>query len=362
MITSSIRRRGLIAALGGLGGLALAMLSTAALAQKVPDFTGVTIKVATFGGGWSKVLDTYAGEDFRKTGGKVEFVASHPTDALAKLIAARGREAPFDVVEMSDSTFGDFTRANLIEKINLDMVPNKQYLDSKDFDSMKVASWVTQEGILYRPDKFKEAGVPAPKSYADLANPKLAGKVIMIDIGQSGAVQYLVGAALDGGGSEANIAPALDTLKKINPTRYWKLGAEALTALGTGDVWASTMHSGFYLQARLAGNDWAFVQPRAGTKVGLLKYGYLGVVKGSKNADAAAYFINNYIGESNQKAILLERGTVAVNKKVLAENKDDPKIKGVFILDDAGLANMVRVQFDKLDPEYRDKWTRATAQ
>jgi len=344
------------------GGLALSMVSLQAVAQKIPDFTGITVKVATFGGGWAQVLDKYAGEEFRKTGGKVEFIPSHPSDALAKLIAARGRPAPFDVVEMSDSTIEDFTKGGFIQKINLDMVPNKQYLDAQDFDSMKVASWVTQEGFLYRPDKFKEAGVPTPTRYSDLANPKLAGHVGMIDIGQSGAVQFLVGAAIDGGGSEANLAPAYDTLKKINPVRYWKLGAEALTALGSGDMWAATMHSGYFLQSRKAGHDWDFVHPKVGDKKGLLKFGYLGVVKGSKQADAAAYFINTYIGETNQRAIFVERGAVAVNKKVLAEYKDDPKIKGIYILDEKGLSNMVRINFDKLDPEYKDKWARATVQ
>jgi len=265
-------------------------------------------------------------------------------------------------VEMSDSTMEDFTKGGFIEKINLDLVPNKQFLDAKDFDSMKVASWVTHEGFLYRPDKFKEAGIPTPTRYSDLAHPKLAGRVAMIDIGQSGAVQFLVGAAIDGGGSESNLTPAYDTLKKINPARYWKLGAEAMTALASGDVWASTMHSGFFLQSRKAGHQWDFVHPKVGDKMGLMKFGYLGVVKGSKQADAAAYFINTYIGESNQRAIFVERGAVAVNKQVLKAFKDDATIKGVYILDDQGLANMVRINFDKLDRDYKDKWTRATVQ
>lgn len=345
-----------------LGGLLLSMATGFAAAQKVPDFTGITIKVASFGGGWAEVLDKYAGEEFRKTGGKVEFIPSHPADALAKLIAARGRAAPFDVVEMSDSTISDFTKGEFIQKINLDMVPNKQYLGAQEYDSMKVASWVTQEGILYRPDKFKEAGIPTPTRYSDLVHPKLANRVAMIDIGQSGSVQFLVGAAIDGGGSESNLAPAYATLKKINPGRYWKLGAEAMSALSSGDVWASTMHSGFFLQSRKAGHDWAFAHPKVGDKQGLLKYGYLGVVKGSRQADAAAYFINTYIGEANQRAIFVERGAVAVNKKVLSEYKDDQKIKGIYFLDEKVISNMVRINFDKLDPEYKDKWTRATVQ
>lgn len=353
------RRRSLIAGLGAAGAMTVAR---SAAAQQHPSFAGVTVRIATFGGGWQKVLDAYAGEDFRKTGGKVEFVPSHPRDALAKLIAARGRPAPFDIVEMSDSTIEEFTKAQLIQPINLDMVPNRKELDARDFDKMKVASWVTQEGILYRPDKFKEAGVPAPTRYSDLAHPKLAGKVAMIDVGQSGSVQFLVGAAYEGGGSEANLAPGIATLRKINAARYWKLGAEALTAMGSGDVWASTMHSGFYLQSRLSGNEWAFVHPQVGKRQGLLKFGYLGVVKGTKEPNAAAWFINNYIGDANQTAIMLERGTIPVNRRIRAANKDNPKIKGVFLLEDAAFANMLRVDFAKLDREYADKWTRATAQ
>lgn len=337
-----------------------ATLSSGPSGAQQPKFDGVTIRVATFGGGWGDVLNKHAGEEFRKTGGKVEILPSFPRDALAKLIAARGRPAPFDVVEMDESTFDDFLGAGFIEKINLAMVPNTKDLDRRDFDDMRVASWITQEGILYRPDKYKEAGIPAPERYSDLANPKLGGRVSMIDISQTGVAQVLVGAAVDAGGSEANLGAAYDLLKKINAVRYWKLGAEALSALQTGDAWAATVHSGFALQARDAGHAWVFVHPKVGTRQGLLKTGYVGVVKGTRAADAAAWFINCYIGTANQEAISTIRGVVSPNKAVRAAVKDHPKLKDHFILDEAQVANMVRIDFKKLDPNYKEQWTRAT--
>ena len=340
-------------------GVALALLCSVASAQQ-PRFDGVTVRVATFGGGWQEVLDKYAGAEFRKSGGKVEFIPSFPRDALAKLIAARGRAAPFDVVEMDDSTLAEFMAAAFVEKINLNLIVNKKDLDSADYDEFKVTSWITQEGILYRPDKYKEAGLAAPERYSDLANPKLGGKVAMIDVSQAGVAQFLVGAAYDAGGSEANLAPAYDLLKKINAARYWKLGAEAVSALQTGDVWAATVHTGFALQVRAAGNQWNFVHPRNGDRKGLLKRGFIGVVRGSKVSDAAAYFINTYIGFANQEAVSTIRGVVSPNKAVRAAVKDNASLKELYILDEAGVGNMRRVDFSKLDPNYKDQWTRAT--
>jgi hypothetical protein len=90
-------------------GLAAASILLAALggpaAAQQPRFDGVTLRVATFGGGWQTAVHDFMGIEVEKRGGKVEYIPSPPRESLAKLIAARGREAPFDVVEMADNTW-----------------------------------------------------------------------------------------------------------------------------------------------------------------------------------------------------------------------------------------------------------------
>src|SRR4051794_18716641 len=89
-----------------LGILALAgALAIGPARADEPRFDGVVLRVATFGGGWDKAVHEFIGVELEKRGGKVEYVLAPPRDALARLIAARGRQIPFDVVEMADNTW-----------------------------------------------------------------------------------------------------------------------------------------------------------------------------------------------------------------------------------------------------------------
>jgi spermidine/putrescine-binding protein len=75
-------------------------LSTPGAQGQAKQFEGVTLRVATFGGPWRDDLAKNLSPKIEALGGKVEFVIGSPQDNLAKLIAARGREAPFDVIEI----------------------------------------------------------------------------------------------------------------------------------------------------------------------------------------------------------------------------------------------------------------------
>jgi putative spermidine/putrescine transport system substrate-binding protein len=335
-------------------------LSPTAEAQQ--RFSGVTLRVATYGGGWDKAVHDFAGVQLEQQGLKIEYITGTPRDNLAKLIAAKGRAAPFDVVEMADNTWVDTYEGGFLQKIDLNRIPNKKDLLPTQYDEWKVASWVTEEGILYNTEKFKELGIPAPQRYSDLLNPKLSGKVAVIDISPSGSVQLLVGAATDAGGSIENLEPGFQWLRQMNAFKYWKVGAEAMTLLQTGDVYASTMHAGFAVQARRNNMPIGFVHPQVKTMKGILKEGWLGVIKGTKNAEAAELFINAYIAADTQLNLAKRRGVVPVNSVARSQLAEDPLLKEIFLLDQADVANMMRVDFTKIDlDDITRKWTRAVA-
>jgi len=347
-----------------LGGMAATgILATTSARAQTPRFDGVTLRVATFGGGWDKAVHKYAGVKLEELGGKVEYVTAPPRDNLAKLIAAKGRPAPFDVVEMGDLTWVDTYDAGFLQKINLANVPNRSDLLPSQSDDWKVASWVTQEGIVFNTEKFAAAGMERPERYKDLLNPKLAGKLAIIDISQAGAAQFLVGASMDDGGGMTNIDPALRLIKAANPFQFWKVGAQAVTLMNSGDIWASTMHAGFAVQMRRAGLPVAFTHPKIGAnKRGLLKEGWLGVVKGTPSARAAEFFINEYVSASTQLGLALERGIVPVNKVARAKLADDPVLKEMFLLSEADVANMVSVDFNVFNlDEATQRWSRTVS-
>lgn len=350
----NIRRLGCTLSLG------LAMLVGAASAQE-PKFDGQTLRVATFGGGWDKAVQELIGVEIEKRGGKVVYVTGSPRDNLAKLIAARGNP-PFDVIEMDDKTYLDAMQGGLLERIRLDKIPNRKDLDAADYADYKVGAWVVQEGLLYLPDKFKEAGIPPPTKYSDLDNPKLAGRVSFADLAAPGTIHILVSIAVDKGGDETKMQPAYDEIKKINAARYWKLGGDAINQLANGNVWVSTLHQGHAAQALDKGIPVAFVHARTGDKVGILRPGWLGIVKGTKVQDAAEFFINAYIEAKAQEGLGVKRGVVPVNAKardaIMAGNA---RMKETAILKTDQWKNMLRVKMEKVDPEYSDQVNRAVA-
>jgi putative spermidine/putrescine transport system substrate-binding protein len=341
-------------------GLWAMLAALPALAQE-PRFDGVVLRVATFGGGWDKAVAEFIGSEIEKRGGKVEYVLAPPREALAQLIAARGRAIPFDVVEMSDNTWVDTVEGKFLQPIDLSKIDNKKYLESFQYDEWKVASWNTQEGMIYDTEKFKQAGIQPPRRYSDLADPRLAGKVVMIDVSQAGSIHFLVGASRDAGGSDADLAPGLALLSRINARSYWKLGAESMTLLETGEAWITTMHAGFAIQAKRKGLPVAFVHPAVGTNVGIVKEGWLGIVRGTKVAAAAEFFINAYIDTDAQEKLALRRGIVPVNREARAALGKDPVLKDTLLLSDDAVRNMMRIDWQKVDPDFSEKWSRAVA-
>jgi putative spermidine/putrescine transport system substrate-binding protein len=346
--------------MAAMAGVAMSLLSATADAQQ--RFDGVILRVATYGGGWDKAVHDFAGVQLEKLGAKVEYVTGTPRDSLAKLIAAKGRPAPFDVVEMADNTWVDTHEGGFLQKINLDKIVNKKDLLPSQYDEYKVASWNTQEGIIYNVEKFRELGIPVPQRYSDLLHPKLSGKVSVIDIAPAGSVQLLVGAATDAGGSVENLDAGFQWLRQVNAFKFWKVGAEAVTLLQTGDIYAATMHAGFAVQTRRNGMPTAFVHPQVKNHKGILKEGWLGVVKGTKNAEAAEFFINAYIDTETQLNLAKRRGVVPVNGAARAQLGDDPVLKDIFLLSQNDVANMLQVDFTKIDlGAVTQKWTRTVA-
>src|SRR4051812_14062977 len=87
-----------------IASLAVA-LATASIASTAVagQFDGVTVRIGTFGGKWRDVVDAHVAKEFEKEGGKIEYVLGQPANNMAKLIAARGQEPPFDILETMDN-------------------------------------------------------------------------------------------------------------------------------------------------------------------------------------------------------------------------------------------------------------------
>ncbi len=60
--------------------------------------------------------------------------------------------------------------------------------------------------------------------YLDLLNPKLADRVMSIDLNTPGAIHMIVAVSKAAGGDETNLDAGFDFLKKLRAIKYYKVG------------------------------------------------------------------------------------------------------------------------------------------
>src|SRR5215472_17503278 len=107
-----------------VGAVLLAVGINTASAQ-----SNVTLRVACYGGSFTASQKKYAADLYTaRTGVKIEFIDGNPSDHLAKMVASRGRQAPFDLVYLDDNVQMDAIQAGVLEKIRPDDVPNMKFL------------------------------------------------------------------------------------------------------------------------------------------------------------------------------------------------------------------------------------------
>ena len=325
-------------------------------------FDGVTLRVATWGAAWKDVQEKIIAKRFAELGGKIEYVTGSPQANLAKLIASRG-QLPFDLMEILDAQVPDIEKSDLLEPIDADKVPNKSLIESFQLQKALIGTWYTQEGICYSKPKYAELGLAPPKSFQDLVNPKLERKVLLPDINSGGGLAFVGAIAHATGGDEKNIKPGLELVNKIKPPKFWNQGAELITQMKSGDIIAAVAHSGWCHRAALAGAPVAFSHPdiKPGMK-GIAKEGWFGILKGTKNKEAALWYVNAFLDPAFQKEFAAVAGVLPISKPALAGVKDVPIMKDMVETDAAAIKAELRIDYRKVDlSEWNDVWNRTVA-
>ena len=341
----------------------LALAARPGLAQD-RRFDGQTLRIGTFGGTNADAIREAVGARFAAAGAKLDFVIGSPQDNMAKVIAARGRgEPPMDAFEILGAMVPQVTALNLLGDLDYKLIPSAAALEPGQRQAKLVAIWTTQEMIVFNTAKFAELGIAAPVALTDLANPKLAGRVMIPDISSGGGLEGVGAFALTAGGSETEIDPGLRLMKRIDGLRLWKAGGEVVTAFRSGDIWAAQAHAGWAVRTQYAGVNVTTVPPRLGAHTGLIKEGYMGIVRGSRHAELAAFYIDAYLDAATQYQMTVKTGTVPVNPAAWAKLADTSVVKDMMILDPARIAAMTRLDYGKIDiAAWNDRWNRIVVQ
>lgn len=350
------RRRLLKAALAASAGLLAGQRSHAA----DTTLSGVTLRVATWGGTWMQLLKQYVEPTLRDRGATVEYVLGQPDDNLAKLIAARGQQPPIDLIEYSENDRSSMLGAGVLAPVDYKKLPNAQDVRAEWRLPSMVANSSTVDGIVYNAAQFKQAGIAPPRDYRDLANPKLSGRVAFGDITTPQGVKGLIAIAYENGGNETNLMPGMAAILRLKPRTFYKSWTQIFTQFKGGDVWAAHWHAGWVVRGRQAGIPLDIVLPPVAGKHGVLSNTWLSPVKGSSAGAAALVFINQYLAPKPQQELGRRNGIRPINPQAAdALAQSDPVLGSVLPLSQAAIERVFYPDILKIDMDALiDQWDR----
>src|SRR5262245_22208878 len=223
------------------------------------------IVATTYPGSFDEAFKAIVGPALTKsTGGSVTFSPLLNVDQIGKIQASRNAP-PFDVVLFDEGPLIPAVEAGILEKFPGDR--SKNFADIPEAfrhpDGYAPVITVQLIGIAYNPKKI----AAPPTSWEDLWKPEYKGRVGITGMGSSLGTAFMVEIAKMNGGSDTNIEPAFDAIKRLLPN----IGAIAPSpgALAAPFQQADSAFKYWNNVAWLAakGVDIAFAKPKSGAVV-----------------------------------------------------------------------------------------------
>ncbi|WP_171916167.1 ABC transporter substrate-binding protein [Paraburkholderia xenovorans] len=256
----------------------------------------VVLRVSSWGGKSTQTQIKYAGDIFtNKTGVKVQFIDGASIDHVAKLVAAHGHNVPYDVVLLDGDVRAQAIKAGVLQKFDPAQVPNAKYaLDGArnaqgygpDFDFVSVA-------LVYNADRFREANIPAPTSWKDLWDPRLAGHVALPTLQNAAGRALLIETSRLNGGDESNLDKAVAELGKIHARTYWSTSQQAEQLIKSGDIWITAIADGRAYALQDVYQPARAVRAKEGS---IAFPSTADIVKGTPHPELAEQFLNEIYG------------------------------------------------------------------
>jgi putative spermidine/putrescine transport system substrate-binding protein len=314
---SMSRRSGYVGAVLGAAVAATAMMNGVTRAQPAPSESELIL--LTYGGSLEEFVRRDVAPAFeKKTGIKVRLVGGNALGHYAKIVATRNNPEA-DVYWSNDLTHLAGKNLGVYEKLDPNVVTNlRDVIPSLlDPDGIGVVSGVFATSIEYNKERFAQAGIPAPKSWFDLWDPRLKGKVALYTIDVAFSQDFLAIMSRLLGGNEKDIDPALAKIAELrkmgNLTHSPTSTAEMDNLLVQGQAWVAVNGSPRAALLQEKGAPIGLVFPREG---GTFFPNYLEAIKNAPHPKAAQLFINYMLSVEAQQ--ILAKGFVVMpaNSKV----------------------------------------------
>ncbi len=343
------------------GSAALAASLTLGGPGRAQPVAGQTLRFATYGGVWVKVVASTIEQIFRaKTNASVEYVTGIPAQHLATLVAARGQTPPFDLVSFTADLTVTAVAQGLVQPIDASHIPNIAKLPPRlqPTASHGPCDYLGLEGILYDAAKYREMGLKPPTDFDSLADPALAGRVAIPDITFSFKQVY---AAINKikTGDETDFSGTVKWLASLKSPVIYNDSPTLQTRFDTGEIWAMIGVSGY--APRWPKREVAFVNPPVGKNRGIIHQSTLEIPKGTPRQALAEQFIDAWLSDEGQKSIA-NLGFSPSNSVAAAAVVKESKTPSIFISTPEEVDALYNPDWVKVNAAYSDwvdQWNRA---
>jgi putative spermidine/putrescine transport system substrate-binding protein len=220
----------------------------------------------------------------------------------------------------------------------------------KDPEGHWIAWGLVTEGILYRKDKVAEP----PRSYRDFFKPEFEGRIAFPHITNGYGTDFLVMLSKTFGGSEQNMNPGFEAMRRIAPrATIFRAAAEVQTLFATGDIWIMPYDGASAMRSSAMGLPIGYSVPTEGAPFVLLVGA---VARRSRNADIASAVLDGHLAPAAQTAIAREIGWAPVNTATQL-----PPDVAEYMAPTDRLANLDRDVINANRPAWTERFNREIA-
>ena len=264
-----------------------------------------------------KAFADYAKEKWNITV-KVSAIPAGTPVAYGRIVEWKGKPE-VDVFWGGESAlFEKLYEQKLLAKLDLDMALWEQIPASigkpkpiplKDKDGYWVGTALEPYGLVYHPKKIQRLGIPEPKEWDDLLNPKLRGEIAQCAPTRSSSSNATYEVMLSMYGEEKG----WEWLKKLaqNTGHFTARSRDVPTVVAKGEFSVGfAVPSYMAFEEKLAGFDLKFVAP----KNAFVTPEPMAILAGARHPKAAKAFVEFLLTERGQK-VFMERGLFPVTPK-----------------------------------------------
>lgn len=299
-----------------------ALSASALLSSALPGLAQARgrVIVGTWGGDYQSLQQANIVDTVLKDSGlQVVFDPAAETVRKSKILAERRLpRGTMDVACLTRQGTYEMYANGALEELDETKIPNLAKVHPFLRTKYSVPHMYTGRVILYNPKEVN----PAPSSYADLWDPKYAGRVGVIDIQYQNTIES---AAMIAGGGPSNVEPGKEKLLELKKqgVKIYPTNEAMAQALKSGEVVMCIMWNARGFMWKNAGIDVDVAIPKEGLA---LYISDVGVPKNAPNKEAAFAYLNAMLDERPQAAFAEKMGYAPPNSTVTL----DPALAAVI--------------------------------